>query len=537
MRQPDWMRTDAWRIWNGGPGNLVWTVLQTAWDGDLPALQRLLAAHPELLTCQEGYRQPVTLAIQRGHVEMVAWLLEQGLDVTSAGFSLPRTPQRAAYDPRYAAVQELLATYLRERFGVRPAGETIAAAIRERDLAAVTALLAADPSLVTAADANGNSPLHWAALTRNLRLIDLLLQRGAPIDARRPDGARPIEVAFGDYHYRTWYRERGQAMASWHAVVGYLLARGAEYDLVVAAHLGDVEHAEELLRADPSQARALPAYVTYYSGYPLRVAAEAGHRALVELLLAHGADPNRPEPGIAPRGGALNAAAGKGRRAICELLLAHGADPNQDVESSGNVVSMAAHFGHHELVEWLLTQGAQWPEWYLIDRRLAPELAARIAEQPAVGRDVMTFLAAAETGERALWEQFPRCRPDIWQHSEAFWGPTVEATTELLAAGLDPSRAGWLGVTAAHRLAGQGNLPQLTVFLDHGADLTATDDEYASTPLGWAAREGQLAAAELLLARGADPTAAAAAWARPLVWAETNGHAPIATRLRAAGAR
>jgi ankyrin repeat protein len=41
----------------------------------------------------------------------------------------------------------------------------------------------------------------------------------------------------------------------------------------------------------------------------------------------------------------------------------------------------------------------------------------------------------------------------------------------------------------------------------------------------------------LLLERGADPNAAAASWATPLVWAEKKGHHAIAADLRAAGAR
>ncbi len=539
MRQPDWLKTDAWVPWSNGPGHDVWAALSAAWTGDLPTLRRLVAANPDLRQCDEGYREPITLAILAAQGDVVAWLLAGDPDTDSAAFgSLPETPQRAACDPDYAAVAELVARHQRERYGVRlPEAEQVAEAIRQRGLPAVEALLDADPALLSAADQRGNQPLHWAALTRNLALLDLLLDRGAAIDVRRPDGARPIEVAFGDYHYRTWYRERGRAMASWHAVVGYLLARGAEYDLVIAAHLGDLETAEALVSSDPALVHALPPYNGYYSGYPLRVAAGAGHLEVVELLLDHGADPNRCEPHLAPWGGALHAAAGKGHREVCEVLVAAGANLDQEVESSGNVVTMAGHWHHAELQTWLLEQGARWPFWHLIREGMKDELERRIAEDPEGAGDLRHFAEAAATGDVALRELFLRVRPDAWEACEPFSGPTPEATAELFAAGLEPSRASWLGVTMAHELAAKGDLPQLQVFMDHGADLEAVDDALRSTPLGYAARAGRLDAVAWLLDRGADPNGGAADWARPLAWAAAMGRTEVAELLRRRGAQ
>ena len=49
-----------------------------------------------------------------------------------------------------------------------------------------------------------NRPIHWAVMTRQLDLIDELLARGANINAARQDGARPIQLTNGDYHYRGW---------------------------------------------------------------------------------------------------------------------------------------------------------------------------------------------------------------------------------------------------------------------------------------------------------------------------------------------
>src|SRR6266545_1917843 len=58
--------------------------------------------------------------------------------------------------------------------------------------------------LLHAGDQRANQPIHWAVMTRQLDVLDELLNRGADINARRYDGARPIHLTNGDYHYRGW---------------------------------------------------------------------------------------------------------------------------------------------------------------------------------------------------------------------------------------------------------------------------------------------------------------------------------------------
>ncbi len=59
----------------------------------------------------------------------------------------------------------------------------------------------------------------------------------------------------------------------------------------------------------------------------------------------------------------------------------------------------------------------------------------------------------------------------------------------------------------------------MDLFLEFGADINAIDEEYRSTPMGWAAREGQEDMVDILLKRGADPNGGEE-WTKPLVWAE-----------------
>ena len=61
------------------------------------------------------------------------------------------------------------------------------------------------------------------------------------------------------------------------------------------------------------------------------------------------------------------------------------------------------------------------------------------------------------------------------------------------------------------------------------------DEEYRSTLMGWAAREGQEDMVDILLKRGADPNGGEE-WTKPLVWAERRGYKDVANALKKAGA-
>ena len=99
---------------------------------------------------------------------------------------------------------------------------------------------------------------------------------------------------------------------------------------------------------------------------------------------------------------------------------------------------------------------------------------------------------------------------------------------------MNPNLAGWLGVTALHRFAREGDVAAAEVFLDHGANLHARDEEFCATPLGYAAAAGKRRMVEFLLERGAkvslpdDP-----AWATPIALATYRGHKAIAQLLAA----
>jgi ankyrin repeat protein len=127
----------------------------------------------------------------------------------------------------------------------RGARVDVFAAAKLGDVKRLREFLDADPSLVHAKGGDGCRPLHFAA---SARTIDLLLERGAEIDARDLDHeSTAAQWAMGNP-----------------ACARHLLKRGAEPDVFMAAALDDVKLLEEILDRDPS---AMNARVNE-AGYP-----------------------------------------------------------------------------------------------------------------------------------------------------------------------------------------------------------------------------------------------------------------------------
>ena len=376
-------------------------------------------------------------------------------------------------------------------------------------------------------------------MTRQLDMIDELLARGADINARRGDGARPIQLANGDYNFRGWRDAPYDWPTTPQEVRERLRARGAYVDICTASFIGDLERVRELLDEDPSLANRPSDYVTYYvcSGAPLRNAAAAGHIEIVKLLLERGADPNLPEEHIAPRGHALHSAVCNGHIEIVRLLLEHGAYPNVEVESSADTLSAALGAAgysttrNQQMVDLLCSYGAARPVHLLAYCNDLQTAAAVFAANPALADDTDALSNAAGNGHEGFVRLMLRYQPDLPKR-RAMGGGTREITELLFRHGMDPNQPNWLRIAPLHYFAESGDAENAAIFIEHGADLNARDEEFCSTPLGWAARCGKTRIVEFLLRRGARPNLPDdPPWATPLAWATRRGHDEIAQLL------
>ena len=514
-------------------GEDVWQVLTAARAGDVATLRDALDRDPGLVSAGYWYMPPLHFAVREGHLEAVRLLVAAGADLSHRNALYGNdTLLRMAEDRGHRRV----AGFLREALNRRLASTGVRHAVHEAvvggDTAGLTRLLADDPRLVDRGDHLGRRPLHYAVAAGRADLVDLLLNAGAEIDAPgfggddRLGGAgfRPVALALWRDPY--WGRRDDLAVAR------QLLERGAEYSPAIAAALADETRLEELLRADAATANLAEAC----GKRPLSAAAERGNLVLVRRLLAAGADPNLPEGRNCPRGYALWAAAHHGHREIVELLLAAGADPNAAVESSGTPTTAAATA---ELRALLYRYGGRLGLAAHCYRGDVDTVAALLDARPGLFDALaleQAFPHCVQAGHEALLRLLLARGlrvPPVVTYCQTYLWLSLPLARLLLEQGMDPDLPNWQQIRPLHHIAARGDVKSAELFLEFGADLDAVDEEFRSTPLGWAARCGQREFVRFLLAhRGPRPEPAAVpAWAQPHAWALRRGHAEVAALL------
>jgi ankyrin repeat protein len=146
--------------------------------------------------------------------------------------------------------------------------ENLIDAVKQGDLERVQGILEADGGLVHARDELGATPLHYAALNGQRRIVDLLLERGADINS--PDG------------------RFGATPAGW--AIEYLREKGGHLaielnDLAYAIRLGDTRWVSRFLQRFPALR-----YATDTEGRPFqKLAQESGNPEIAALFGLEGA--------------------------------------------------------------------------------------------------------------------------------------------------------------------------------------------------------------------------------------------------------
>lgn len=203
--------------------------------------------------------------------------------------------------------------------------------------------------LLLAHGLTADDPVNWEEGLANVRILDFLLAHAARQDHRRralcllEHGADPNAPDF--YNRKSPYENA--LLAGNLELAETLLRHGATRRELA----GRDAFLAACARLDLAAARALlDGHPEYLAGSdPLIEAAEQGREAAARLLVELGMD--------ADRAGAhdkrpLHVAAGLGARPLVELLLAHGADPTARVYG-GTAAGWARHGGHIELARWL----------------------------------------------------------------------------------------------------------------------------------------------------------------------------------------
>src|SRR5262249_20498368 len=81
--------------------------------------------------------------------------------------------------------------------------------------------------------------------------------------------------------------------------------------------------------------------------------------------------------------------------------------------------------------------------------------------------------------------------PDVSKWGRYYYFKHFEIAKQLLEGGMNSNHRNWHEVTLLHDMAHEGDVAKACLLLDHGASINAIDEEYRSTPLGFAARWGK----------------------------------------------
>jgi hypothetical protein len=156
-----------------------------------------------------------------------------------------------------------------------------------------------------------------------------------------------------------------------------------------------------------------------------------------------------------------------------------------------------------------------------------------LATTPSLADDPEALAEAAEHGNESIVRLMLRYQPRLAERIAVVAG-TSELTEFLFRNGMNPNLLAWLGVTPLHRFAQRGDIEKAAVFLAHGANLDARDEEFCTTPLGYAVLAGRLRMVEFLLRRGAKVHLPDdREWATPIALAAVRGYDEILRVLRA----
>uniref|UniRef100_A0AAY4A8N2 Ankyrin 3 n=1 Tax=Denticeps clupeoides TaxID=299321 RepID=A0AAY4A8N2_9TELE len=323
---------------------------------------------------------------------------------------------------------------------------------------------------------DGLTPLHCGARSGHEQVVEMLLERGAPILSKTKNGLSPLHMATQGDHLNCVQLLLHHDVPVDDITNDYLTA------LHVAAHCGHYKVAKVILdkKANPN-AKALNGFT------PLHIACKKNRIKVMELLLKHGASIQAvTESGLTP----IHVAAFMGHEGIVSQLMSHGASPNTTNVRGETALHMAARAGQADVVRYLVESGAQ-VEAQAKDDQTPLHIASRLG------------------------------KPDIVQ--------------QLLQHGAVPDASTTSGYTPLHLAAREGHKDVVSVLLDHGACLSSITKK-GFTPLHVAAKYGKIEVVSLLLQKKASPDTSGKSGLTPLHVAAHYDNQKVALLLLDQGA-
>lgn len=482
------------------------TVYDAVKQQDFKRLVELIAAGADVNESEED--TVLSTAAEFGRADMVRELLKAGADPNFGGIWVP-----------------------------------LCAAVRGKNPEVVKLLIDAKAD-VDAQEEEGSTALMLAAFMGNLEMVKMLVAAGADPKMQDEDGETAIVSG-----------------RKWPEVVEFLKPLSAADDLdyiekekqpvtvdvedfLKAVNSGDLLQVKELM------SRGAPVNGKNKSGETaLHVAAEAGHKEIVDLLLKAGATVDAKND---CKRTPLALAANNGHAAVAELLIAAGADLEaRDFEGATPFLSsVSARPENREMMRFLAKAGAKLDVADTYERS-ALELASRDLNT----EDNEFASDEKKANGRALRQTFVDIgllHPEANQLTADAAAGNIDAVQKRIASGVPVDAYDDQERTALYMAVSRHHHALVEHLLKAGADVhkvVGGDDSMRGkvsgpmflswsrklNPLTVAARDGDVENAKKLLDAGADPNRGRET-ITPLMAACYNGHLEMAKLLVAHGA-
>ena len=544
--------------------------------GGLRIAELLLERGVHVNTRREGNFTPLHVACHFGKLEIVRLLLDHGADANAETEGGLKVLHQVSFGPYECQEDGLRVAELLLEHGAevdtrsKDHSTPLHLASQHGKLEMVRLLLdhGADPE-ANAEGYMGEKPLHQVSSGKyrsqedGVRVAQLLLERGADVNARRNDHQTPLHVAsyFGFVE-----------------IVRLLLDRCADPEANAESDMGEkplhkVSYGKYRSQEDGVRVaqllleRGADVNTRRNDGWtPLNVASYFGIVEIVRLLLDNGADPETNAEGDMGEKPLHKVSSGKYRSQedgvrVAQLLLERGADVNIRRNDDWTPLHVASFHGNVEIVHLLLDHGAD-PE-----ANAEGDMGEKPLHKVSSGK-----YRSQEDGVHAA-QLLLECGADVNTRRNDDWTPlhvasyfgNVEIVRLLLDNGADPEAyaEGDMGEKPLHKVSSgkyrsqedgvrvaqlllecgadvnsrrndrwtplhiaswSGKFEVVQVLIDHTAEVDAVDD-LGKTPLHdvlqgmYESQEDGVRIAQLLLGHGADVNAKSRAGTTPLTQA------------------